>query len=292
MVDRILVPLDGSGLAEAALAYAELLPSRRIRLIRVEADGSVGVAEARAYLDRTGERFRRQGREVEVAVASGEPAARIVEACEGADLVVMGTRGAGGAVGRLGSVADRVVRHAPAPVLVVRGGAAPVFGPPVARVVAPLDGSALAEAALPVVAAVAGDLGTPVLVLRVVDDDPVRDAALAGPPVAEGRRVAVEAERQQAEAYVADRVRRLRNRDLAASGACPVGPLGPTLLGTIRPTDLVVMATHGRSGPARLQLGSVAETLVREAAGPVLVVRAAAIDPAANEAAGTAAPAT
>ena len=67
MIERILIPLDGSEAAEAALAYAELLPSRRVRLLRVETDsegalladdtawdawGAAREGESRAYLER------------------------------------------------------------------------------------------------------------------------------------------------------------------------------------------------------------------------------------------------
>ncbi len=69
-------------------------------------------------------RGRRAGVRVQFLVWDGEPGESIVEAAraESADLVVVGSHGRGG-VGRLliGSVSDHVVRHAPCPVMVVRG---------------------------------------------------------------------------------------------------------------------------------------------------------------------------
>jgi nucleotide-binding universal stress UspA family protein len=52
------------------------------------------------------------------------------------------------------------------------------------------------------------------------------------------------------------------------------GQQATELLDVIAPTDLVVMTSHGRGGVRRWLLGSVADKLVREAAGPVLLVRA------------------
>jgi nucleotide-binding universal stress UspA family protein len=69
-------------------------------------------------------RGRRSGVNVRFLVWEGEPGPAIVEAsaAESADLIVVGTHGRG-RVGRLvlGSVSDHVVRHAPCPVLIVRG---------------------------------------------------------------------------------------------------------------------------------------------------------------------------
>src|SRR3712207_4440424 len=113
MYDCILVPLDGSEAAEAALAYAELIPSRRVKLLQIE-PGERGPmlagapeldawrvereAVARAYLTQAGEALSRQGRTLEITFAFGDPAARIVEAANDVDLIFLTThgRGAGG----------------------------------------------------------------------------------------------------------------------------------------------------------------------------------------------------
>ena len=167
MFDRILVPLDGSEAAEAALAVSELIPSRRVRLLAVESDladlTAICAAErdCQAYLERVAEPLRRQGREVETVVLR-QPGGEIVAFAAAADLIVMGSHGRG-AVGRLvlGSVADQVARHAPVPTLIVRGGRRPATAMPLARIVVPLDGSALAEQAVPIAVALAADWGFP-----------------------------------------------------------------------------------------------------------------------------------
>src|SRR5690348_16642040 len=101
MYDRIVVPLDGSELAETALPFAELIPSRDVRLLAVEpAAGGQPPASERwrgmavaAYLADVAAPLERQGRTVECVVETGMPAARIVAAAGDADLIVMATRG-------------------------------------------------------------------------------------------------------------------------------------------------------------------------------------------------------
>jgi nucleotide-binding universal stress UspA family protein len=290
MIDDILVPLDGSETAEAALAYVELLPSRRVRLLQIEPDSegplladptkseawrATREAEARAYLEQVGERLRQQGRTVEYDFAFGDPADWIIAFAGDADLIVMATHGRGGAERVLfGSVADRVARHAPVSTLLVRGLDAAAGAPQVARVIVPLDGSTLADRALPVAAAVARDLGVPIHLLRVLDDDLVRASVEAGIAAAATYARSRDDARREAREDLEARAQTLRNQDITASIELLTGSPAGALLDAIAPADLVVMTTHGRSGVRRWLLGSVADKLVREAGAPVLLVRA------------------
>ena len=286
MFDCILIPLDGSEAAEVALTVAEAVPSRHVRLLVVESelDHLSAVCSPKmdcwAYLERVAEPLRRQGRQVEKIADFGDPARRIVASATTADLVIMGSHGRG-AMGRflLGSIAEWVARHAPAPTMIVRGGQRPVATMPLTRIVVPLDGSPLAEQALPMAVALAGGMGLSVHLVRVVDFDFVRATVEAGPAAAEA------CVRQQAElvrganAYLAEQVLAPRNRGCAATSEVRVGAPAGELLAVIREGDLVVLTTHGRGGLERWFLGSVAEELVRHAAAPVLLVRATADEP-------------
>jgi nucleotide-binding universal stress UspA family protein len=237
-------------------------------------------AAARAYLERAGEGLRQQGRVVEPAFVFGDPADWIIAFAGDADLIVMTTHGRGAAERALfGSVADRVARHAPVPTLLIRGHDAAAGPPRVARVIVPLDGSALAARALPVAASVARDLGVPIHLVRVLDDDVVRASVAAGPAAAGAYARAQEETRRRAEEDLARQAQALRGQDLTASVAILTGRPGEALIDAIAPTDLVVMTTHGRGGVRRWLLGSVADKLVREAAAPVLLVPAAATKP-------------
>jgi nucleotide-binding universal stress UspA family protein len=297
MIDRILVPLDGSETAEAALAYVELLPSKRVRLLQIEpsTEGpllaepaeweewrATQEAESRIYLEQAGERLRQLGRSVETAFAFGDPADWIIAFAGDADLIVMTTHGRG-AAGRLlfGSVADRVARHASVPTLLVRGDSGVTAPAQVTRVIVPLDGSSLADHALPMAVTVARDLGVSIHLLRVLDDDVVRANVQAGITAAKAYAKAQEEARSRAREELETHVQALRNQDITASAEILTGSPAVALLDAIAPTDLVVMSTHGCGGVRRWLLGSVADKLIREASAPVLLVRAGASVPTA-----------
>lgn len=148
MYSRILVPLDGSKLAEGALPYAVAQAERfGAQLILLKVLGPlpepamagrsvVRVAEersaelARQYLEGVAEPLRDKGIDVETLALEGKPYVEIINHAETAqvDLIVISTRGYSG-LSRwlLGSVTDRVVRGATVPVLLVqsRGEPAP-----------------------------------------------------------------------------------------------------------------------------------------------------------------------
>jgi nucleotide-binding universal stress UspA family protein len=281
MFDRILVPLDGSAAAEAALTIAAVVPSRRVRLLTVESEedmlGAVyrGERDCIAYLDRVAASLRLQGRDVETIVEYGDPARRIVASAATADLVIMGSHGRGG-VGRLilGSVAEWVARHAPTPTMIVRGGQRPATTLPLTRIVVPLDGTPAAEEALPVASTLADMLGLPLHLVRVIHIDPVRASVVAGGAAARAHLRSWEKTIRAASDYLADKVQVLRNRDLVATSEPRTGPLIGELLAAIRPGDTVVMATPERGQAERWWLGSVSKELIQRAAGPVLLVRA------------------
>ena len=146
-VDRVLVPLDGSPLAESAIATAvEMARPSGATLLLVRAteartfpgvdptDAQVeAVRDAEGYLTGVAERLGRQGVSgVETSVWYGPAAASIVEAARvrKADLIVMTTHGRGG-LGRLvmGSVAESVLRGTTTPILLLRTAEAPVTAP-------------------------------------------------------------------------------------------------------------------------------------------------------------------
>ena len=141
MYKRILLPLDGSALAEQALPHAiaqaerfqaelvllkvlELLPKdRRLSGDLVRATYELTTRLAREYLESVAVRVQAQNMPVRVIIVEGRPHVEIVRFAETneVDLIVISTRGQSG-ISRwlMGSVADRVVRGASVPVLLVR----------------------------------------------------------------------------------------------------------------------------------------------------------------------------
>lgn len=166
--DRILVPLDGSPLAEQALPYVQTIarPGTEVILIRVTPAAEpirdllgrvvVSTDESRRRihqytlkeLQRTADHlsFSTKGITVQVLAADGDPAEEILRAAHDLEigLIVMASEGHG-TLGRvaLGIVADRVARTSQVPVLIVRGhhGLVELDPAPIRRLVVPIDGS-------------------------------------------------------------------------------------------------------------------------------------------------------
>jgi nucleotide-binding universal stress UspA family protein len=295
MTRTILVPLDGSPVAERILAYIPALRTEEreeLLLVSVLEAGRYAAAmgpdslltfdladwrrEAEAYLKRIAGELREMGMPVQTRVLEGDVAAAICDiAAQQADLIAMTTHGRSGVkLWLLGSIADRVVRTAQQPVLLVRpdtdGG-----GKAFRRLLVPLDGSSLAEAAL----GPALDLARPsqgeLLLMQVVEALDSRVAAHAEmdtPPPS----LSTAEQEAAAQAYLDGVADGLRREGVAVRTLVTVGyaPEAIPEVAAAEKVDLVVMSTHGRSGLSRWVFGSVAEKVVRLAACPVLLIRA------------------
>lgn len=301
MFRSLLVPLDGSRFAEAALPLA-------LRVARAEqarmhlflahqlAPAAVGAGEVslpspgldhvlrekeESYLVDTAARLGQvEGGPIEWREVDGPPGPAVCAEAErvGADLIVMATHGRS-AIGRLwlGSVAHHVVRHLEVPVLLVHpnGSSEPRELPQGAGILVALDLSKHAEAVLEPVATLARPLQAHVTLLHVVEPpyQPVEPAAQipVDPVINEVRR----ADAQSRLEAIADR---LRQRGLDAATRVMVGPsAAAAVLDALedRRYDMVAMTTHGASGMRRLFLGGVADKVIRSARKPVLMLRPA-----------------
>jgi nucleotide-binding universal stress UspA family protein len=158
-------------------------------------------------------------------------------------------------------------------------------------ILVPLDGSERAETALPHAAALAQRFGARVVLYRAVDPpgpmmppDVIGPAAglPAVPPMLDTVQFAEEARELTVE-YLESRARELRALGLTVTHLVgDAGDVPGQIVETARREmiDLIVMSTHGRTGLDRLLFGSVAESVVRHAPVPVLLIRRAATDPA------------
>jgi nucleotide-binding universal stress UspA family protein len=295
----VLVPVDGSDLAKSAISLAQSLagangtmlllqvvpPSDPIHdnlgvaLVSEEMAGQWDVEEVQKKLDEFAETLRLSIRSevtVKTAVIVGDPATEILNAAqrEKSGTIVM-TSHARGALGRVafGSGADRVARTAEVPVVIVRPtddlGA---VGKPakLRRIILPLDGSALAESAIPYVKEVAARLGIPVSLVHVIDtvSPYVASAAMPVPQSAlddwwnEARDMLEPTAKVFDEAGISSKIEVLQGSPFAA------------ISNFATPADLIMMTSHGRTGFTRWLLGSVAEKLVRSAPAPVCIVPA------------------
>jgi nucleotide-binding universal stress UspA family protein len=157
-----------------------------------------------------------------------------------------------------GSVADQVLRRAQLPVLLVTADCRhrwPAEQP--LRILVPLDGSPLGEHVLPVAAELANLLKAELVLLRAVEaEDEAGLGAVRG--------------------YFEDLAGRLKGQGASAVTDCArLGEAADVIEGVAREerADLIAMATHGRSGLARVLAGSIATATLRRASVPLLLVR-------------------
>lgn len=277
----VMLPLDGSRFAEAAIPYALGVAKRarcRMQLVLVLPDDhSPGMIEtATVYLN---ELTQRLGGQLEGSLSSvilnGPVVPSLVNHAQemGADLVVMTTHGLGGLRRAwLGSVADELIRTIEIPVLVTRPGEdVSLHSPDFHQILVPLDGSLLAEVATQPAAAIAKLWDGEISLLQVLQpSDPAQPSPLRCD--AELTRV----RRESAHTYlgeVADRVR-LTGARVSGDAVVETADISRALLGFAQREriGLIAMATHGRGGVRRLLLGSVTNRMVRTAEVPVLVV--------------------
>ena len=154
------------------------------------------------------------------------------------------------------------------------------------RIIVPLDGSKLAESALPEAKQLAKLTGAELVLIRVVDysaRDKFGDFGLLYEYEAMAQALAEE--RELAKAYLADMVRTIEAEGSPVSATLVDGIAAKAIVGMTEPGDVIVMATHGRTGMKRWFIGSIAEDVLRHATVPVLLVRAMDIAPAAERAA-------
>ncbi|MGQ9555332.1 MAG: universal stress protein [Anaerolineae bacterium] len=145
------------------------------------------------------------------------------------------------------------------------------------HILVPLDGSQFAEKVLPHVEALAKAFASRVTLVRVIPSEPTIIAETMGmePALTIDPTPLIEAERKEAENYLAALANRLNSQDLAVQYKHLEGPPAETIveLASQLGVDLIAMTTHGRGRLRRIFLGSVADAIVRHASCPVLLVR-------------------
>jgi nucleotide-binding universal stress UspA family protein len=295
---RLLVPLDGSRLAEATLPAAERLATAfgaGVVLLHVLERGARSTvhgdrhltdrATAEQYLRGIADDLRSRGLAVSFHVhdvPQGDVAASVAEhgAQEPADLIVLCTHGRGGVRDFLwGGIAQQVLRRGTTPVLLVRapaaGTPAPAFAPE--TILVALDATAAAEAALPVAATLAAKLGARlhltvvVATLATVRDD--RRAASLLMPIA--TRAILDLEQGQAATYLDGLAGDLRTAGIAVETEVRRGDAAEELAGDASEhrAGLVVAATHGRAGLQAIWAGGTVARLLGRTSAPVLLLR-------------------
>lgn len=274
---KLLVPLDGSPVSEGILPHVRPLlrsGAHQLHLVRVldqEAPGAEEAeAAARTYLDRQWRPNPGTPIEVRTHVLHGDPAGRIVDLADalGVELIAMSTHGRSGlSRWTRGSVAERVLHEARSPLLLANPRGLTGVSPEArfARVLVPLDGSRLSASILPHAVRYARASGADLLLLHV--DVPGTSGVHDTPEVAERRA------QERAERRLQDERLRLLGEGLTPHVVGAYGDPAEQIMAAVERHDatLVAMASHGRTGLARWQFGSVAEKVLRHTAAPLLV---------------------
>lgn len=300
MFQKILVPLNGSEMAEKALGClarfasptdTELVLVGVVETLRYVSSRHNALERVAAvseqyehYFQEMRERLQVEGYEVTSVVCEGDAATEILNLADssGADLIAMMTHGRSG-VARwiLGSVAERVLQGTTLPLLLVRKQAHSQHGK-IQRLLVPLDGSALAERALTYAQKLAQETGAELTLLRILSTADVELEVSRWPPDEEdpayGRRVTL------ARSYLKKLARRMQDSGIECRYRVLRGDPGSCICTTARRShaDMIVMTTRGCSGVTRWILGSVANEVIRGASCPVMVVPDRYIAPEKN----------
>ena len=278
-IKSILVALDGSEHANAAVEYALWLAERLratvtglhvLDIVSIEGSffhdvsGSLGfepyldfsskMREAlqergRVLLDAFAERCRERNVRCDTALPMGIIANEICDAARTADLVVIGHRGLNEqfSTGMLGGTTESVARKSPKPVLV-----SPMQFADIRRPLLAYDGSQRASAAMHVAAEVTSALGLPLTVIHVVRDGTAADAK------------------------VLDEARRyLQSYGLEFRCETVIGLAHQRIAETLREGgyDLLFIGAYGHSRIIEMVLGSTTEYVLRNSQVPVFLVR-------------------
>ncbi len=280
MYDKIVVPLDGSKLAEVALPYAEELAAKLgsdiVLLTVLESEDVHRCEQQQMYTKKIAEVTTHHAKKylkhlkkglsedikVGIATRTGNPAAAIIEYTGKGnhDVIVMASHGRSG-ISRwaVGSVADKVVRATTKqPVMLIRAkkSRSDIREKRIlSKTLVPLDGSTSGETVIAHISEIASRLEMELTLLQVV-----RQANHAY---------------ADAEAYLQSKCGELEAKGIIATYVVRVGAIADEIIDFADELafDLVAMSTHGRSGVALWSLGSIAEKVFLEGNTPLLLVR-------------------
>jgi nucleotide-binding universal stress UspA family protein len=292
MIKKILVPLDGSRTAEAVLPLVIHLAkadNAEVELITVITPVAIWDAAAsmikwdaeekaaRDYIRAKTIELREAGLTANSMVAFGQAAYAIYDAAKtrNVDFIAITTHGRSG-IARfvLGSVADKLL-HTAAPLLVVRpsGQDGEELSPPgIRKILVPLDGSELSLSAIPFAEDMANKFNAALVFCHVVTTDWIAYSGMETPTLYPD---VLDEMKAAAEAKIEKAAVESRGRGFDVDYFVGIG--GPTdeiqRIAGDQGADMIVMSTHGRSGPTRWVMGSTADALVRRTHLPCLLVR-------------------
>jgi nucleotide-binding universal stress UspA family protein len=299
MFNKILIPLDGSELSETSLLFGEELAGKTgSEIILYHASGHESQKQFehmhRMYLDNLAgtieqnlSKTQKNGKQskVTIAIEAGEARENICNFVEknGISLIILTAVGASGIqIGKtIGSVADHICRTMPIPVLLIR----PQFVHPadngsqlINHILLPLDGSALSRLAQPVAEEMAAELKASITLFQMAHII-VPDYEYTMSPGYFDYSKFSKAGEEQVRSEINALAVKMKEKSLDVTYSVRQGTnAADEIIEACKSigADLIIMSTHGRSGPGRWILGSVSERVLHQAEVPLLLVHARA----------------
>jgi nucleotide-binding universal stress UspA family protein len=284
-VQEILIPLDGSKGAESVLPYVRDFAPKFNSRVYVLGIG-IGRKTRRVnrlledYINRIVNELHAHNIKAEPVICYGIAADKILDfaAEKEIGLIIMATHGRSGITRWwMGSVAEKVISEATAPVLLVRSKRRRATGTAdkpdsIHKILAPLDGSDIGEVALPYAEAMATNSRVTVNLVQVISPPGTIEASLLG---GSDWRKFVKAMHDAGENYLKSIAGRLSGKDIKVTYEVLTGDPADKIVeyAAEKGVNLIAMSTHGRTGLARWVLGSVADKVLHGARIPILLVR-------------------
>lgn len=287
-LQQILVPLDGSLEAECVLPYLRDLAPRFNAKVYILGVG-IGQKTRRVnrlledYIAKITEELSEQGIKAEEAVLYGKAAESILDFAQSkkVDLITMATHGLSGMTRWwLGSVAEKVVSAASTPIMLVQAKRTEKHDAKskkaIERILVPLDGSELGQAALPYAEMLTLKTGAALDLLHIISPPGAIEASLlTGPDWIK----LIQVLQKAGEEYLKEVIQQLAERGIKATYEVMTGEPADKIVqyAEEKKASLIAMSTHGRTGLARWVMGSVADKVVHGASMPVWLVRSSKV---------------
>jgi nucleotide-binding universal stress UspA family protein len=291
-IRHVLVPLDGSSVAECTLAFASAIAqpfSARVTILRVlesvdsqpidAVEWEMARAEAYARLVQLADTLKGHGLTAAVEIVQGRPAEQIPHfaATHDADLIVLSTHGAGGLnQWSLGGTVQKVIATTHASVLIVPARWPASDSVRLQRMLVPLDCSPRAECILPAATELARAHGAQLILAHVVAE-PEMPRRL--PPSSEDLNLIeriTQRNHGEARRYLLD----IQQRLSASAGSIEVQiVVSPRRIQALRnlarehQVDLIILSAHGSTGDAKEHYGAVASRFLQDGGEPVIILQ-------------------
>lgn len=296
MIDHILVPLDGSSLAERVLPHLFALTrpfGSRVTLLRVISrsektqpsqridplDWQMLESEAHSYLNKLTNKLTQAGLSVRNALLQGDPASRIVEFVqnEDVDLLMLSSHGSSGLTGwNISNVVQKTVIRVHKPTMIIRAYQHTQVEEGDAhykKLLIPLDGSSRAECVLPLATSLADFHKAQLILAHVVRKPELPRRAPLSKEESELADKLVERNQQEASHYLKELQERFPKNSKACLLVCEdVADTLHSLVDEEKP-DLVVLSAHGYSGSTHRPYGGLALNFIAYGTTPLLLIQ-------------------